>query len=57
MSPDPVSVLPEATLGEVVELLIEGRIGAVPVVEPGSLRVVGIVSYVDVLRAVQDLLE
>ena len=57
MTRDPVSVGPEAGLDEVVELLIEGRFGAVPVVETGSLRVVGIVSYVDVLRAVQDLLE
>jgi CBS domain-containing protein len=36
--------------------MIEHRIGAVPVVEPGSAKLVGIVSYVDALRAARDLL-
>jgi CBS domain-containing protein len=49
MSADPLSVRPESDLAEVVDLVLENRIGAVPVVDR-SRHVVGIVSYVDVLR-------
>jgi acetoin utilization protein AcuB len=57
MSSDVIFVELETELSDVVELLIEHRVGAVPVVRPDTRDVVGIVSYVDVLRAVQDLLE
>jgi acetoin utilization protein AcuB len=57
MSSDVIAVEPETSLGEVIGLMLEHKIGAVPVVMPGSRAVVGIVSYVDVLGAVQDLLE
>ena len=57
MSSDVIAVNPETELDEIIELLVEHRIGAVPVVRPGSREVIGIVSYIDVLRAVQELLE
>src|SRR5919108_1663818 len=57
MSSDVVDVDPDAELGEVVDLLVENRIGAVPVVRPETQELVGIVSYIDVLAAVRDLLE
>jgi len=57
MSPDIVDVDPDAELGDVVDLLVDNRIGAVPVVRPESQELVGIVSYIDVLEAVRDLLE
>lgn len=57
MSADVVAVSPEAELGEVVDLLLENRIGAVPVVRPDTEELVGIVSYIDVLQALRDLLE
>ena len=53
MRPDVICVEPETDLSDVVELLIEHKIGAVPVIRPGTQAVVGIVSYIDVLRAVQ----
>lgn len=56
MNSDVIAVEPDTELSEVVSLLVEHRIGAVPVVRPGTWQIVGIVSYVDVLRAVQDLL-
>ncbi len=56
MSADVVSVDVEAELGEVIDVLLEERIGAVPVVD-GEGNVVGIISYVDVLRAVGGELE
>jgi len=55
MSSDVVTVNPESDVAEVIDLMIEHRIGAVPVVEPGSKQLVGIVSYVDALRAARDL--
>jgi len=57
MSSDVIAVEPETELGEIIELLIEHRIGALPVVQPDTREVVGIVSYIDVLRAVEDRLE
>jgi acetoin utilization protein AcuB len=57
MSADVVYVEPDTGLGDVIELMRERKIGAVPVVTTGTREMVGIVSYVDVLAAVQDLLE
>lgn len=54
MSSDVVSVDPETDVGEVVDLMLDNKIGAVPVVEAGSTKLVGIVSYMDVLRALRD---
>jgi acetoin utilization protein AcuB len=56
MSTDVLSVDPETDVGEVVDLMIEHRVGAVPVVDADSEELVGIVSYMDVLRASRDLL-
>jgi CBS domain-containing membrane protein len=50
MSADALAVGPESDLADVVDLILENRIGAVPVVDQLG-HVVGIVSYVDVLRA------
>ena len=57
MSADVIAVDPETELDEIVELLVEHRIGAIPVVPSGTREVVGIVSYIDVLRALADSLE
>jgi len=56
MRPDVICVEPETDVTEVIELLLEHKIGAVPVIRPGTQAVVGIVSYIDVLRAVQETL-
>lgn len=57
MSSDVISVEPETEMSDVISLLLEHKIGAVPVVEPGTREVLGIISYVDLLRALQDLIE
>jgi acetoin utilization protein AcuB len=57
MSAEVISVEPEAAVSEVVELLVESRVGAIPVIRSGTREVVGIISYVDVLRGVLELLE
>ena len=57
MRSDVIRVEPETELSDVIGLLLEHKIGAIPVIRPDTQAVVGIVSYIDVLRAVQDLLE
>ena len=57
MSTDVIVVQPETELSDVIDLLVESRVGALPVVDPDTRAVVGIVSYIDVLRAIQDHLE
>jgi acetoin utilization protein AcuB len=49
MSADVLSVDPEAEVDDIVELMLDSKIGAVPVVDRDR-GLVGIVSYVDVLR-------
>lgn len=56
MTTKPVSVEPEDDLSEVIEMLIEGKVGGIPVVDEEQ-SLVGIVTYVDVLRKFLDLLE
>jgi acetoin utilization protein AcuB len=50
MSADVLSVEAEADAAEIVELMLDNKIGAVPVVDADG-ALVGIVSYMDVLRA------
>jgi len=57
MTSDVIAVSPETGLAEIIELLVEHRIGAVPVVRPDSREVVGIVSYIDVLQALHASLD
>jgi acetoin utilization protein AcuB len=57
MSSDVIAVTPDTEIGEVIGLLIDHKIGAVPVVEEETREVLGIISYVDVLRALRDVLE
>ncbi|HWP58609.1 MAG TPA: CBS domain-containing protein, partial [Candidatus Acidoferrales bacterium] len=56
MSPDPITVGPDDDLRDAVELLIEEKIGGIPVVE-NDRRLVGIITYVDALRRFLDVLD
>jgi CBS domain-containing protein len=56
MTTDPITVSPDDDLAEVVELLIEQKIGGIPVVDEKE-GLVGIVTYVDVLRCFRDRLQ
>ena len=51
---DVVFVTPETTVPEVIDLMIDHKIGAVPVVEEQNNQLIGIVSYVDILRAASE---
>lgn len=56
MSAGVITVQPETDVGELVDLLLDEQIGAVPVVDEETAELVGIVSLVDVLQAVRPLL-
>lgn len=56
MSSDVVSVAPETELSDVVATMIDERVGALPVVDQSTQSLVGIISYVDLLRANRDSL-
>lgn len=56
MTDKPISLSPEDELRDAVELLIEEKVGGIPVVDE-EVGLVGIVTYVDVLRCFLDRLE
>jgi CBS domain-containing protein len=51
-----ITIARNASVAEIVDVLLEERLSALPVVEPGTQELAGIVSYVDVLRAAQPML-
>ena len=57
MTGDVVTVDRDTTLPDIVDLMISEKIGAIPVVDPDSDTLVGIISYIDVLKALRDLVE
>ncbi len=57
MNTSPVKVDPETNIREVVELMLLHRVGAIPVADLDTGDLLGIVSYVDLLRVLQETLE
>jgi len=53
---DVLYAYPETPLSELCDLIIEHKIGALPVVDPHEQSLVGIVSYIDVIKAARDML-
>ena len=56
MSSDVLSIDTETELADAVEIFIEQKVGALPVVRPDTGELVGILSYIDVLRGLQEKL-
>jgi CBS domain-containing protein len=56
MSSDVLTIDPNEDIVEAIDLMIEHKIGALPVAERGSAELLGIVSYVDVLREARRVL-
>ncbi|HLT35586.1 MAG TPA: CBS domain-containing protein [Enhygromyxa sp.] len=56
MAAEVVSVDSSETVESVIDAMLEYKVGAVPVVDRHSEELVGIVSYVDVLRYARELL-
>lgn len=46
---------PESELSEVIDLMLEHKLAALPIVAHNSRELLGIVSYIDVLRAARHL--
>jgi acetoin utilization protein AcuB len=57
MNTDPVRVDPETNVKEILELMLLHRVGAIPVADLDTGDLLGIVSYVDLLRVLQEILE
>jgi acetoin utilization protein AcuB len=57
MNTSPVKVDPETNIREVLELMLLHRVGAIPVADLDTGDLLGIVSYVDLLRVLQETLE
>ncbi len=55
MQPKPVAVEPESDLSEVIECILDFKIGAVVVTDTEG-RLCGIISYEDILRAAREFL-
>ena len=53
MAPDPIVTEPDVPLGEVLEIFLEEKIGAIPVVGEDE-QLVGIIGYIDLLRHFRD---
>lgn len=56
MNTSTVKVDPETNLREVLELMLLHRVGAIPVADLDTGDLLGIVSYIDLLRVLQDRL-
>ena len=57
MNTSPVRVDPETPAKDIVELMTLHRVGALPVVDENTNALLGIVSYVDLLRLLQEMLD
>lgn len=54
MSANVVAVTTNTALREVVDVFLDNRLGAVPVVQADTGELAGIISYVDLLRALRE---
>jgi acetoin utilization protein AcuB len=54
MSGNVLSVDQSADIKDIIDLMVDEKIGAVPVIDEDTNDLVGLVSYIDVLRALRD---
>lgn len=57
MQADPIMVSPDAAVSQAIDLFIAHKIGALPVVDQVENKLVGILSYIDILRTARSLFE
>jgi CBS domain-containing protein len=48
-----ITVLPDMPVAALLDIFLEEKIGAVPVLAPDTDELIGMVSYIDILRAVR----
>ncbi len=56
MSTKLITVTPDTHLIQIIDLILEHGIGAVPVVREGSRKIEGMISYIDILRETKRLI-
>lgn len=54
MTPDVVTIDPDTAMSDIITHLLDQKVGAIAVTDPSTGDLLGIVSYIDVLRAVND---
>ena len=55
MTPQPITITPDADIGAAADIMVQHKFGALPVVDQSSgNRVVGIISAIDLLRALRN---
>lgn len=52
MTPKPVTVAEDATIGEAAQQMLENKISGLPVVDPAGVNLVGIITESDIFRIV-----
>ena len=52
MTPDPVTVAEDATVGEAAQKMLENKISGLPVLDPAGVNLVGIITESDIFRIV-----
>lgn len=52
MTPNPVTVAEDATIGEAAQQMLENKISGLPVVDPAGVNLVGIITESDIFRIV-----
>jgi acetoin utilization protein AcuB len=56
MPSEVMTIRPDTPVAELLDIMLEEKIGAVPVLAPDTGELIGMVSYIDVLRAVRSFL-
>ncbi|MCB0070584.1 MAG: CBS domain-containing protein [Caldilineaceae bacterium] len=62
MTPDVITIAPDATVGQLAQLFLEHKIGGAPVVEPDArfpkrVHLIGIVTEMDIFQMIADAWE
>ena len=52
MTKNPLTLTPEDSLKEAARIMADTKFGSIPIVSPGTKKLVGIISYVDILREI-----
>lgn len=55
MTPEPAVLIPEDTLREAALTMARGKYACVPIISPQTKKLVGIITYIDVLKKVADI--
>jgi acetoin utilization protein AcuB len=56
MPSEVMTIRPDTPMAELLDIMLAEKIGAVPVLAPDTGELIGMVSYIDVLRAVRPFL-